>query len=294
MKHRVFHFGLAVAVVVAAGLMLTAWVEAQHAAPTSSVSTPRTPDGKSDLSGMWDGIPPPRFGSGRGISAEQQARGLFFGSRRCAPNQKGCREQTNQNNDGELTNRMDPNRPLYKPEYWDKVQDLDYNTNTMDPMFQCQPDGVPRMGPPTKIVQTANEVILFYTSARNHDYRIVPTDGRGHDPVRAQDISYYGHAVGRWEGDTLVVDARGFNDVTWLSARGGYFHSEKMRVIERFRREGNTLQYQATVEDPEVLLQPWVMTPQVLGLNPDSKATLHEGDRCRDYDQGIFTSKIRH
>ena len=47
---------------------------------------------------------------------------------------------------------MDPNRPLYKPEFWDKVQDLDRNTNTLDPIFKCQPYGVPRMGPPTKMM----------------------------------------------------------------------------------------------------------------------------------------------
>ena len=54
-----------------------------------------------------------------------------------------------------------------------------------------------------------------------------------------------------------------FNDLTWL-AQGGYFHSDQMRVIERFRRDGNTLHYQATVIDPEALLEPWVMNPRVL------------------------------
>lgn len=294
MKHRFLDFGLAAVVVVGAGFAFALLAESQALAQESSVSTPRTPAGKPDFSGMWDAAPALIPGPGQGISVEQRAAGLYFASRRCAPNQKGCREQTNQNNDGEFTGRTDPNRPLYKPEHWDKVQDLDYNTNTMDPMFQCLPDGVPRMGPPPKIVQTATEVIFFYTSARNHDYRIIPTDGRAHDPVLAQDISFYGHAVGHWEGDTLVVDSRGFNDVTWITNRGGYFHSEKMRVIERFRREGNTLHYQVTVEDPEVLLQPWVMNPRVLKLNPDPQTILYEGDLCRDYDPGIIVSKIRH
>jgi hypothetical protein len=94
-----------------------------------------------------------------------------------------------------------------------------------------------------------------------------------------------------------VVDALGFNDITWLDVvkgASGYFHSEKLHVIERFRREGNTLHYQATVEDPEVLLEPWAMKPWVLTLNPDPKATLHEGDLCRDYETGVAVSRIRH
>ena len=56
--------------------------------------------------------------------------------------------------------------------------------------------------------------------------------------MRAQDISYFGDAVGHWEGDTLVVESVGFNDDTWL-ASGGYFHSYDMKVTERLRREGN-------------------------------------------------------
>jgi hypothetical protein len=107
------------------------------------------------------------------------------------------------------------------------------------------------VGPPTKIVQTADEVIFLYAQGgagtQPTDFRVIPTDGRKHDPVRAKDVTYYGHSVGRWEGDTLVVDSVGFNDITWLD-KGGYFHSDKMRVLERFRREGNVLHYQVTVE----------------------------------------------
>ena len=175
-----------------------------------------------DLSGMWNG-------AAAGINRTSEDNGNItsnVASRRCAPNQKGCNDQTNQTVDGEFTGRMDPNRPLYKPEFWDKVQDLDRNTNTVDPLFKCQPYGVPRMGGPTKIVQTKDEVIFLYAAAgagtQPNDFRIIPTDGRGHDPVRSQDVSYYGDSVGHWEGDTLVIDSVGFNDITWLD-RGGYF-----------------------------------------------------------------------
>src|SRR5262249_59353925 len=128
--------------------------------------------------------------------------------------------------------------------------DLDRNTNTVDPIFKCQPYGVPRMGPPTKIVQTANEVIFLYAApgagTQPNDFRIIPTDGRDHDPVRAQDVSYYGDSVGHWEGETLVIDSVGFNDITWL-VRGGCFHTCNTHVTEKLRRAGNNLPIQLPI-----------------------------------------------
>jgi hypothetical protein len=258
------------------------------------VATPRTPDGKPDLSGMWTG------GGGGGRPVEVDEKGNveeIFPSRRCGPTQVNCDGYTNQSVDGEFTGRNNPNRPIYKPEYWDKVQQLDMNTNTEDPLFICQPLGVPRVGPPARIVQTANDVIFLYmgtgASSQPADYRVIPTDGRKHDPVRSQDVFFYGHSVGRWEGDTLVIDSIAFNDLTWLD-RGGYFHSDKMRVVERVRREGNTLHYDVTVEDPEVLAQPWVMNTRRVQLNTNPNAFLPEGQPCRDYDRDNMVTQIRH
>ena len=194
-----------------------------------------------------------------------------------------------------FTARFNANRPLYKPEYWDKVQDLDYNTNTKDPIFTCMPLGVPRMGPPLQILQTAKYVAFFYSGdgSVSNQFRIIPIDGRGHDPVRAKDISYFGDAVGHWEGDTLVVESVGFNDETWL-ANGGFFHRYDMKVTERLQREGDTLHYQATVEDPTVMLQPWVMNSRALRLNTDPTAYLQEGDQCSQPDPGIVVTRVRH
>ena len=300
MRLRNVLFGFTAIVAVTAGLVLTRGAQAQNygaaaakpSTSSASVATPRTPDGKPDLSGMWGG----RGGGGgdaEGAEGPEGAEGVITAvivSRRCAPNQVGCNDQTNQTVDGEFTGRMALNRPIYRPEFWDKVQDLDRNTNTKDPILQCQPLGVPRMGAPRKIVQTAREVILFY----GQDYRLIPTDGGEHDPVRAQDVTFFGDAVGKWDGDTLVIDTVGFNDITWLD-KGGYFHSDLMHVVEKLHRDGNTLTYQVTVDDPTVLLQPWVMTPRVMKLNPDPKATIRESDPCHDYDSAyMLTSKIRH
>src|SRR5687767_1561506 len=133
---------------------------AQTNAGSAAVATPRTPDGKPDLSGMWIA----GAGGGGGRAYEVDERGNIvdtFPSRRCSPTQVKCSEYTNQSYDGEFTGRMNPNRPLYKPEHWDRVQYLDMNTNTEDPLFICQPLGIPRVGPPARIVQTANDVIFL-------------------------------------------------------------------------------------------------------------------------------------
>jgi len=291
MKHEFLRFSFGTLVAIAACMVHMSW--AQRVDSTPSVSTPRAPDGHPDLNGMWNGA-----AAGVGRTSEDNGNITSnVASRRCAPNQKGCGDQTNQTVDGEFTGRMDPNRPLYKPEFWDKVQELDRNTNTLDPIFKCQPYGVPRMGPPTKIVQAGNEVIFLYAAAgagtQPNDFRIIPTDGREHDPVRSQDVSYYGDSVGHWEGDTLIIDSVGFNDITWLD-RGGYFHTDTMHVIEKLWREGNILHYQVTVDDPGVLLQPWAMTPRILRLNTNPKAYIREGDPCRDVDYENMVSKIRH
>src|SRR6185503_3055923 len=161
----------------------------------------------------------------------------------------------------EAPSRFGPNRPLYKPEHWDKVQQLDMWTNKEDPVMTCQPLGLPRHGPPRRIVQYADG------GGGQGEYRIIPTDGRKHDPQRAIESKYYGYTVGRWEGDTLVLDSISFVDSTWL-ARGGFFHSDQMHVIEKFTRKGDEVLYEVTVEDPVVLLEPWVMTPRILRFSP--------------------------
>jgi hypothetical protein len=251
------------------------------------------PRGEADA---FEGGGKAKYGPG-GVLADEvlRDRGIAFASRRCAPNQKGCRDVTNQTVDGEFTNRTNPNKPLYKPEYWDKVQQLDYDTNNTDPMLRCFPLGVPRMGPPTKIVQTSKSLIFLTASyPMSLDVRDIAIDGRGHDPERAGDISFDGDAVGRWDGDTLVVDSVGFNDITWIDSGKGFFHSDKMHVIERLRREGNKLHYQVTIEDPDVLMQPWAKDPQVLTLSNDPYAPLPESEICRDNDLGVAVLRLRH
>ena len=247
--------------------------------------TPRTAAGKPDLSGNW-------FAGGMNWR---------YGNRRCAPEQlAGCSEAWNQTLDFEFEapSRFGPNRPLYKPEFWDKVQELDMWTNKYDPVMTCQPLGIPRHGAPRRIVQNKDDIIFFYGQYADGgggqgEYRIMPIDGRQHDPKK-RETTYMGDTVGRWEGDTLVLDSVGFNDFTWL-ARGGFFHSEDMHVVERFTRQGNEILYEVTVEDPEVLVKPWVMTPRILRPAPFPDAgLLPERGNCEVYEQEDVATQIRH
>jgi hypothetical protein len=185
---------------------------------------------------------------------------------------------------------MSTNVPLYKPELWDRVQYLDQHGNLEDPEWKCRPAGVPRSGPPSKIVQIAGEVIFLYRSGNT--FRVIPTDGREHDRIRAADTTWQGDSVGRWDGDTLVVDTVGFTDESWL-AWPGWFHSNNMRVVERLTRKGGTLTYQAEVHDPDVLLEPWMMDPHAVPLNKDPKAALVEDLPCEERDLEHMTSRER-
>jgi hypothetical protein len=191
---------------------------------------------------------------------------------------------------------------MYKPEHWDKVIELDMWTNRDDPVMTCQPLGIPRNGPPARIVQTATDIIFFYREYADGgggygEYRIMPIDGRKHDPQQAVQTKYMGYTVGHWEGDTLVLDSIAFNDFTWL-ARGGFFHTDQMRVVEKFTRQGNEILYEVTVEDPEVLLEPWVMTPRILRLPTGPFAAnahlLPERGNCEIYEDDDIVTQIRH
>jgi len=224
------------------------------------------------------------------------------GGRRRGPTQKSdVTRQDNQTYDFELYSPSrfgGLGRPVYKPQHWDKVQQLDMWTNKYDPVMTCQPLGVPREGPPRRIIQTDKDVIFIYTGGDAGggygEYRIIPTDGRKHTKDPDFEYTYLGDTVGRWEGDTLVLDSVGFTDATWLG-RGGFFHSGQMHVVERFTRQGDVLLYDVTVEDPEVLVEPWVLPTRKVTRNPNPDAGLiaERGD-CAVPELGNASSQIRH
>ena len=269
-------------VVIAAAIMAVS-LGGASAPAGAQTSTPRTPDGYADVSGLWIVGAPARVA----VDEHGNTR-LGMGGREGSG--------ANAERDGFLRKRMDPNRPVYKPEFWEKVQYLDDHEIVEDSYFHCNPLGVPRQGPPAKIVQTAKEFIFLYEAPAagggRNAYRIIPLD-KPHHPVASQDQTWMGDSVARWDGDTLVVDVLGFNDVSWLDIQG-YFHSTDLHVIERLRREGNTLIYQATAEDPQVLMEPWVMNPVRLNLVTDPDAYIIEDYPCHEKDAEHLVTTEHH
>jgi hypothetical protein len=130
----------------------------------------------------------------------------------------------------------------------------------------CSPLGIPQtyITPyPFQIVQTAKLMVIIYEYPNSP--RFVPLDGRPHevDP----DPTWMGSSIGRWEGDTLVIDAIGFNDKTEVH---GFMHTQDLHVVERFTRQPDlSLQYQVTVEDPNVWQTPWVIPARTFPFRPE-------------------------
>ena len=254
----------------------------------AAAPTPRLPNGKPDLTGSWQG-------AGGGL---QGSGGNMF--RRCTPFQsKNCMEWTNQSEDWVFMSatRLDQRQPLYKPEHWDKVIELDQWTNKYDPVMTCLPLGIPRQGPPARIFHTDTDISMIYRGGVDGaggyaEFRMVPITGQPHDPRRAAQYTYMGYTIGRWEGDTLVLDSIGFSDETWLG-RGGWFHSDQMRVVEKFTRTGNQMLYEVTVEDPEVLVEPWVMPARTLRI-ANNNTIIAERGSCSDSELAEVSSQMRH
>ncbi len=129
----------------------------------------------------------------------------------------------------------------------------------------CNPLGVPQsfVTPyPIQFVHTPKQLVMLFEYPNT--FRVIPTDGRPHteDP----DPTFMGEGVARWEGDTLVVDSIGFNDKTEVN---GFMHTEALHVVERFTKVPTGLNYEVTVEDPNVWTAPWVMGARILPARPD-------------------------
>ena len=132
----------------------------------------------------------------------------------------------------------------------------DPSTVLSDPVFQCFPPGVPRIylfNFPVQIVQIPGQVLMLFEY--DHFVRRIYTDGRPHDSE--QGPLWMGDSIGKWEGDTLVVDTTNFNDKTFID-RVGRPHSDALHLVERMRRiDQNSLEIAFTVDDPKAYTKPW-------------------------------------
>ena len=159
-----------------------------------------------------------------------------------------------------------------------------------DPILQCDPIGFPRvmyMPLPIEFVQTNGRIIQFFE--REHEYRSIWTDGR---PLPSDpDPTWFGYAVGHWEGDdTFVVESSGYNDKTWLGPTG-FPHSDEMRVTERYQRVDNdTLHYEIRITDPVAYTKPVVGSQRTYKRKPGGEI----GELpCVWSEENSFANRIR-
>ena len=192
---------------------------------------PRTADGKPDLQGIW------RVSNRASYDLEDHV------ARRDMPAGRSI---------------IDGGTIPYQPWAAEQKHANFENRATADPLRNCFLPGVPRimtMEFPFHIFQTDEHVAI--TFEWQQVYRLIYIDG---EPPRYRGIeSWMGNSRGRWEGDVLVVEVTDHNDKSWFDAAGN-FHSSALRVTERYRmRDVNTIDYEATIEDPEVFTRPWTI-----------------------------------
>jgi hypothetical protein len=160
-----------------------------------------------------------------------------------------------------------------------------------DPILQCDPMGFPRimfLNTPFEFVQAPGRVIQFFE--HEHEYRSIWTDGRSLPKEGDADPTWYGHAIGHWEGDdTLVVESAGFVEGTWLGSTG-YPHSEAMRVTERYHRtDHDTILYDITITDPKAYTQPIVGPRRIMKLRPHDEMV---EEICVPSEEKSFADRI--
>jgi hypothetical protein len=224
---------LAAAVLCPALVMLPVLAEAQFSAP-------RTADGRPDFNGIWQTVNEANWG----LEGRAAAEGAVpeAGATYAIPPSIGVV-------DGDLI--------PYRPEALTQRDENFADRLARDPEVKCYLPGVPRatyMPHPFQIIQGDEHIMIV------HQYRgaVRTIHMRDHQPAPAP--SWMGWSNGRFEGDTLVVETTGFNGLAWLD-RAGNFHSDGLRVVERFTHIGNdALRYEATIEDPAVFTRPWTIS----------------------------------
>jgi len=199
-----------------------------------SAPAPRLPDGKPDFSGVW---------KAPGGNMRELARGL---------------------------NEEVPLRPWAKAVNDERATGLHWRD---EPNAKCLPPGLPKLilvpEVPWRMVQTPGR-IFFIHEVFNLWWQVF-MDGREFVPGKDATPTWHGYAVGSWEGDTLVVDSRGFNGKFWLDQLGKP-STEALHLIMRFRRtDFGHMDVQITIDDPETYTKPWTVTVEGFKLLPDTE-----------------------
>jgi len=210
--------------------------------PNLNAPAPRTADGRPDLSGIWENFRavagPPTTGLGPTLGSNQ-FWDIGYGMKDGLPLQPWAAEL--------LAKRMGEN-------------------SKDNPDAHCLPMGLMQLHThpqPRKIIQTPGVIVILYEA--NGGIRQIFTDGRAL-PRRDAQPWWYGYSIGRWDGDTLVVETTGFRDDGWLDVNGSPL-TEAGKMIERFRRVNyGNLDIEITVDDPKAYTKPWTarMTQRIM------------------------------
>jgi hypothetical protein len=233
MPKRVLHSPLVLAVVLAFAPFLFAQIGARP-----ELNNPGAVSSSPDLSGVWTQYPR--------ISARSGVLGGFV-----------------------FTQDEPPMTPWAEAKYKAaKAAHVGgYEGESDDTTLTCAPPGVPRIylfNFPMEIIQIPGRVILFYEFG--HFVRQIFTDGRGHAKDAAP--TWMGDSIGKWEGETLIIDTIGFNDKTWID-QVGHPHSDALHLVERIRRTTpDMLQIDITFDDPKAYTKPWTAR-KAFKLRPD-------------------------
>jgi hypothetical protein len=258
--------------------------------PTSQETGPARIDGRPNLSGIWQanneahwdlqahearagavmqpGAYPYEF------AQVPAAPSLPFGAAGGVPGSLGVVEA-----DGQIP---------YTPEALARKKDNAAHWLDRDTELKCQLPGVPRamyMPYPFQIVQSTNEIHIFF--AFSNAARIIHLDSVEPPPVPQR----MGHSVGRWEGETLVVEVNDLTEQPWFD-RAGNFHSDAVRLVERYSLlTPDAIQYEVTIEDPNVFTRPWKISMPIYRRLEPNMQVLHY--RCTPFVEEYLFGHLR-
>jgi hypothetical protein len=285
--------GATVAVAAATAAVVGAFVTlvlTRSGSPSQAPTAARTPDGKPDFSGIWQALNEAYWDleahEARPAAVMQQgaypyeytrvaaAPVLALGAAGGIPGSVGVVE-----GDGIIP---------YKPEAAKIKKENGEKWIDRDPELKCYLPGIPRamyMPYPFQIFQSPSKIQMAFEFSSTG--RTIHLDEVEEPP----DLTYMGHSVGRWEGDTLVVDVTEFNGKNWFD-RAGNYHSEALHLTERFTPiTKDAINYEVTIEDPNVFTRPWkVSMPLYRRLEPNAQMLEY---RCMEFAEEFMYGGLR-
>ena len=245
-------------------LTTSAWVLLAPLAHSVSAQAPATPGSLTPPPAQKANAPAPRWPDGRvKLGAPEGAKGIWQPNGRpiLAEPETDPAIKDGQGR-GAFSGPPFPGKPKesevpYQP--WARALYRYREANLFEPHTRCKPSGGPRQfitpGGVEFIDMPGLSTIYIVDQAGPYTYRVIYTDGRPHPKDLTP--SYYGHSVGHWEGDTLVVDSVGFNERFWFERQGAP-HTDKLHLIERFTRTDlNNMKIELTIEDPGAYTKTW-------------------------------------